>query len=62
MELGSGIGLELYVAEATSFDRQQYLDITPSPLLSEYEEEYKTFHDEAVGYGWLCYIQLGEIK
>ena len=26
MELGNSIGLELYVAEATSFDRQQYLD------------------------------------
>lgn len=49
-------------AQWANLDRQQYLDITPSPLLSEYEEEYKTFHDEAVGYGWLCYIQLGEIK
>jgi len=49
-------------AEWANISRQEYLDITPRPLLSQYEEKYKVFYDESSGYTWLCYIKLGELK
>ena len=46
--------------EWANVSREEYIAMTPPPLFNEYEEQYRTFHEEAAGYTWISYIKLGE--
>lgn len=44
--------------EWAKLSRQEYLDITPPSLLSDKDEKFNTFENEAYNYTWIAYIKL----
>tara|TARA_R110000824_G_scaffold32871_3_gene105945 strand:- start:6632 stop:7429 length:798 start_codon:yes stop_codon:yes gene_type:complete len=44
--------------EWAKISRQEYLDITPDPLLTEYKKDFDIYADEASDYTWICYLKL----
>ena len=38
--------------------RQQYLDITPAPLLNTHHPRFDIYHKEASDYTWIAYLKL----
>lgn len=43
-----------------NISRQQYLDITPTPLLNTHHPRFDIYYKEASDYTWIAYIKLKE--
>ncbi len=50
----------IYKSEVTrwAWPWNEPMFLTPPPLLTDFEERYRIFHDEAQTYTWLCYVRL----
>jgi len=44
--------------EWAKISRQEYLDITNEPLLTDYKKDFDISADEASDYTWICYLKL----
>ena len=46
--------------EWAKVSRQEYLDMTPAPLLTDYKNTFDIYANESPDYTWICYIKLNQ--